>query len=147
MQCERNCAIIIKLLLRHAAFPGVAKFGIALEWGSRGLEFESRHSDHNGQFHWKLAVFSMRVPGERTFSRVKIPKSPGRPSISKRLLTVLLPMTGSYQESAKLPRGYFGAFVGAAISRPPTLQISGQNHIGRIGFRCCQYAIFRHDAV
>ena len=26
-------------------FPGVAKFGIALEWGSRGLEFESRHSD------------------------------------------------------------------------------------------------------
>ena len=27
-------------------YPGVAKFGIALEWGSRGLEFESRHSDH-----------------------------------------------------------------------------------------------------
>ena len=27
------------------AYPGVAKFGIALEWGSRGLEFESRHSD------------------------------------------------------------------------------------------------------
>ena len=26
-------------------YPGVAKFGIALEWGSRGLEFESRHSD------------------------------------------------------------------------------------------------------
>ena len=25
--------------------PGVAKFGIALEWGSRGLEFESQHSD------------------------------------------------------------------------------------------------------
>ena len=25
--------------------PGVAKFGIALEWGSRGPEFESRHSD------------------------------------------------------------------------------------------------------
>jgi hypothetical protein len=25
----------------------VAKFGIALEWGSRGLEFESRHSDQN----------------------------------------------------------------------------------------------------
>ncbi len=27
--------------------PGVAKFGIALEWGSRGLEFESQHSDQN----------------------------------------------------------------------------------------------------
>ena len=30
-----------------ASYPGVAKFGIALEWGSRGLEFESQHSDHN----------------------------------------------------------------------------------------------------
>ena len=29
--------------------PGVAKFGIALEWGSRGLEFESRHSDQKFQ--------------------------------------------------------------------------------------------------
>ena len=29
--------------------PGVAKFGIALEWGSRGLEFESRHSDHENR--------------------------------------------------------------------------------------------------
>ena len=29
--------------------PGVAKFGIALEWGSRGLEFESRHSDQKGR--------------------------------------------------------------------------------------------------
>ena len=28
-------------------YPGVAKFGIALEWGSRGLEFESQHSDQN----------------------------------------------------------------------------------------------------
>ena len=26
-------------------YPGVAKFGIAREWGSRGLEFESQHSD------------------------------------------------------------------------------------------------------
>ena len=29
--------------------PGVAKFGIALEWGSRGLEFESRHSDQKSR--------------------------------------------------------------------------------------------------
>ena len=27
-------------------YPGVAKFGIALEWGSRGRWFESSHSDH-----------------------------------------------------------------------------------------------------
>ena len=25
---------------------GVAQFGSVLEWGSRGREFESRHSDH-----------------------------------------------------------------------------------------------------
>ena len=30
-------------------YPGVAKFGIALEWGSRGLEFESRHSDQKSR--------------------------------------------------------------------------------------------------
>ena len=31
--------------------PGVAKFGIALEWGSRGRWFDSSHSDHlqNGE--------------------------------------------------------------------------------------------------
>ena len=32
--------------LRSASkYPGVAKFGIALEWGSRGRWFESSHSD------------------------------------------------------------------------------------------------------
>ena len=31
---------------KAAQYPGVAKFGIALEWGSRGPEFESQHSDH-----------------------------------------------------------------------------------------------------
>ena len=35
--------LLLSCLKRH---PGVAKFGIALEWGSRGLEFESQHSDH-----------------------------------------------------------------------------------------------------
>ena len=41
-------------------FPGVAKFGIALEWGSRGLEFESRHSDQDKLtgFDKKLVNFS-----------------------------------------------------------------------------------------
>ena len=35
-----RCAIILP-----ARDPGVAKFGIALEWGSRGRWFESSHSD------------------------------------------------------------------------------------------------------
>ena len=37
--------------------PGVAKFGIALEWGSRGLEFESRHSDQNRKFTFVSFLF------------------------------------------------------------------------------------------
>ena len=28
-----------------SSYPGVAQFGSALEWGSRGREFDSRHSD------------------------------------------------------------------------------------------------------
>lgn len=31
----------------NCSLRGVAKFGIALGSGPRGLEFESRHSDHN----------------------------------------------------------------------------------------------------
>ena len=39
-------------------WPGVAKFGIALEWGSRGLEFESQHSDQENSPNQKIwAVF------------------------------------------------------------------------------------------
>ena len=36
----------------------MAKFGIALEWGSRGLEFESRHSDQiMGSSIWNFPLF------------------------------------------------------------------------------------------
>ncbi len=38
-------------VVSKTTFPGVAKFGIALEWGSRGLEFESRHSDQKPEQH------------------------------------------------------------------------------------------------
>ncbi len=31
----------------------MAKFGIALEWGSRGPEFESQHSDHEKRLKFK----------------------------------------------------------------------------------------------
>ena len=34
----------------------MAKFGIALEWGSRGLEFESQHSDQNNGNRLAVAV-------------------------------------------------------------------------------------------
>ena len=48
--------------LRQQEYPGVAKFGIALEWGSRGLEFESRHSDHK-------SPETVRVLGLFSFAR------------------------------------------------------------------------------
>ena len=46
-----------------ASYPGVAKFGIALEWGSRGPEFESQHSD---QLEQTLCVCSNFLRVERT---------------------------------------------------------------------------------
>ena len=50
--------------LRQQEYPGVAKFGIALEWGSRGLEFESRHSDQK-------SPETVRVLGLFSFARMK----------------------------------------------------------------------------
>ena len=45
--CKPSKTVVFLIgCLGKAEYPGVAKFGIALEWGSRGLEFESRHSDH-----------------------------------------------------------------------------------------------------
>ena len=44
--------------------PGVAKFGIALEWGSRGRWFESSHSDQKSVFRKEYGLFLFsRVPG------------------------------------------------------------------------------------
>ena len=40
------CYLILADITQSRKHPGVAKFGIALEWGSRGRWFESSHSDH-----------------------------------------------------------------------------------------------------
>ena len=57
MHFRRRCVIILESSGRRT-FPGVAKFGIALEWGSRGLEFESRHSDQiMGSSFWNFPLF------------------------------------------------------------------------------------------
>ena len=54
---------MLSYLSRLATVPGVAKFGIALEWGSRGLEFESRHSDQESveffEFHGFFLTFGV----------------------------------------------------------------------------------------
>ena len=57
MHFSRRCANIFSQSRDAIKNPGVAKFGIALEWGSRGLEFESRHSDQKRAFSMKMPVF------------------------------------------------------------------------------------------
>ena len=39
--CQMGDTVVISFL-----HPGVAQFGSALEWGSRGRRFDSSHSDH-----------------------------------------------------------------------------------------------------
>ena len=46
---------------RMQVYPGVAKFGIALEWGSRGLEFESRHSDQKTRTDFCSGFFFFNI--------------------------------------------------------------------------------------
>ncbi len=43
-----GCVLSYLSWQQDKTYPGVAKFGIALEWGSRGRWFESSHSDHVG---------------------------------------------------------------------------------------------------
>ena len=57
----RKDVLVYPSLRKTTAYPGVAKFGIALEWGSRGLEFESRHSDQKEvksfRFHFFFSIY------------------------------------------------------------------------------------------
>ena len=45
----RKVCYYTQALRRASKNPGVAKFGIALEWDSRGRWFESSHSDQKRQ--------------------------------------------------------------------------------------------------
>ena len=46
-----ECVIILWLTENREQNPGLAKFGIALEWGSRGRWFESSNSDQICENH------------------------------------------------------------------------------------------------
>ena len=63
LQNRPKCVILIELTADSTITiesPGVAKFGIALEWGSRGRWFESSHSDHeNGLKSKDFRSFSL----------------------------------------------------------------------------------------
>ena len=58
-----NVCYYMQVLWGTREYPGVAKFGIALEWGSRGLEFESRHSDQE-----ELTCFDKKLVNSSFFS-------------------------------------------------------------------------------
>ena len=61
-------------LARKRAYLGVAQFGSALEWGSRGRKFKSSHSDQKHQFRRRLSaeffIFACsRASGEAEVTR------------------------------------------------------------------------------
>ena len=96
-----RCATIFQSLERQD--PGVAKFGIALEWGSRGLEFESRHSDQKIQnsrscsgffLLWRDSNNQLRLFGEQSLAA----GLDGGNTIIYRIST-LGPKTGNYLHS------------------------------------------------
>ena len=60
MHFSNACAIISERSRDASKNPGVAKFGIALEWGSRGRWFESSHSDQENRKRFTLSVFFLR---------------------------------------------------------------------------------------
>ena len=54
-------AIIARELIFSCCFyPGVAQFGSALEWGSRGRWFDSSHSDQNEIIRTLFSKWEMR---------------------------------------------------------------------------------------
>ena len=79
------CANILRRSGNASINPGVAKFGIALEWGSRGLEFESRHSDQKQKqqmlfllfyfLYLKLPYFSLKAEDNANASLRSIQKN------------------------------------------------------------------------
>ena len=81
-------------LAENEIYPGVAKFGIALEWGSRGLEFESRHSDH------AKGVKQMFRPFFPLFS--KLSRKTGFPEVNKKGQQIRI----KAQKSTKKSAGY-----------------------------------------
>ena len=69
-ESQKSRVLTIETFEAQAFDPGVAKFGIALEWGSRGPEFESQHSDQklqetvNDCFLQLFCVLIFQLPGK-----------------------------------------------------------------------------------
>ena len=79
------------------AYPGVAKFGIALEWGSRGLEFESRHSDQKSRTEFSVLDFLFSDGEIRT---IQMQQFGGLlPATARRSRTLILPQGQNANES------------------------------------------------
>ena len=69
---------------RHSEWhPGVAQFGSALEWGSRGREFDSRHSDQKPLIERSMAFLLWRAK-EKPSPRGKA-KNRGVPCVNAQM--------------------------------------------------------------
>ena len=64
-----------------SSYPGVAQFGSALEWGSRGREFDSRHSDQKTSSTGLVffVVYGGAAKGKRTPSAFENRRKTGPP--------------------------------------------------------------------
>ena len=69
-----------------SSYPGVAQFGSALEWGSRGREFDSRHSDQKTSSVELVffVVYGGAAKGERTPSAFENRRKTGPPLFAMR---------------------------------------------------------------
>ena len=105
----------IQALRRASKYPGVAKFGIALEWGSRGLEFESRHSDQRKALNSKeFSAFSLYKENHRQTVRswVMIYMVPGNRFADRRFSLQIGDQVGK-----RFPLFCAELFVGSGIAQ------------------------------
>ncbi len=113
LHSANHCANIQKLNKN----PGVAKFGIALEWGSRGRWFESSHSDQKGLTAYAVGPFCICNPdsNQRPFARSAI-KSSRLAARRLRRTAGSNPVTRTKRPLGILPRRSFAFAMGIRTS-------------------------------
>ena len=76
---ENSSCIFLKSVVSYQSrltktkYPGVAKFGIALDWGSRGRRFKSCHSDQKALAEMQVLSFLFALENLRPLGRREPP--------------------------------------------------------------------------
>ena len=83
-----ECVIILGLTENREQNPGLAKFGIALEWGSRGRWFESSNSDQICENHLCDSRIFLFVDWIRTHLNATVQWTVARP-VHKLIETII----------------------------------------------------------